>query len=186
MELPAGLTTRPLRPDDARTVFDLMVDSQTHDIGDPSVDLEDVVGDWQRPSFDLATQAVGVRGRGPPRRLRGGLERPVRGRRVASTHRARRDRDVAGRLDPGRGAAAGRVHGRYAGTRRAVLATACWSGWATTSPGRPGCSSWATARRSRASRCRRGMRSGPSARGRSTSRTRSSRTPSTSGRTASR
>ena len=29
MELPAGLTTRPLRPDDARAVFDLMVDSQT-------------------------------------------------------------------------------------------------------------------------------------------------------------
>jgi len=60
MELPAGLTTRPLRPDDAPTVYDLMVEAQAHDIGEPAIDLEDIVGDWQRPSFDLATQAVGV------------------------------------------------------------------------------------------------------------------------------
>jgi GNAT superfamily N-acetyltransferase len=49
-----------LRPDDARAVFDLIVDAQTHDIGEPATDLQDIVGDWQRPSFDLATQAVGV------------------------------------------------------------------------------------------------------------------------------
>jgi GNAT superfamily N-acetyltransferase len=60
MDLPAGLTTRPLRPDDAPAVFGLMVDAQTHDIGEAAIDLEDIVGDWQRPSFDLATQSVGV------------------------------------------------------------------------------------------------------------------------------
>ena len=60
MELPAGLTTPPLRPDDAPAVYDLMVEAQAHDIGEPAIDLEDIVGDWQRPSFDLATQAVGV------------------------------------------------------------------------------------------------------------------------------
>jgi len=89
MELPAGVTTRPLRPDDARAVFDLMVDSQTLDAGDPSVDLEDVVGDWQRPSFDLATHAVGVKDEG---RLVG-YAHVANGRYadavVASTHRGR-------------------------------------------------------------------------------------------------
>lgn len=89
MELPAGLTTRPLRPDDARAVFDLMVDSQTLDAGEPSVDLEDVVGDWQRPSFDLATHAVGAADAG---RLVG-YAHVANGRYadavVASTHRGR-------------------------------------------------------------------------------------------------
>ena len=89
MELPAGLTTRPLRPDDARAVFDLMVDSQTLDAGEPSVDLEDVVGDWQRPSFDLATHAVGVEDAGHLV----GYAHVANGRYadavVASTHRGR-------------------------------------------------------------------------------------------------
>jgi GNAT superfamily N-acetyltransferase len=62
MELPAAHTTRPLRPDDAPAVFALMVDAQTPDIGEPAIDLADIVGDWQRPSFDLPTQAVGVVG----------------------------------------------------------------------------------------------------------------------------
>ena len=89
MELPAGVTTRTLRPDDARAVFDLMVDSQTLDAGEPSVDLEDVVGDWQRPSFDLATHAVGAADAG---RLVG-YAHVANGRYadavVASTHRGR-------------------------------------------------------------------------------------------------
>src|SRR6478752_7349105 len=70
MELPAGVTTRTLRPDDARAVFDLVVDSQ-------------------RPSFDLATHAVGVEDAG---RLVG-YAHVANGRyadaAVASTHRAR-------------------------------------------------------------------------------------------------
>jgi GNAT superfamily N-acetyltransferase len=89
MDLPHGLTTRPLRPDDARAVFDLMVDSQTLDAGEPSVDLEDVVGDWQRPSFDLATHAIGVEDSG---HLVGYAD-VANGRyadvAVASTHRGR-------------------------------------------------------------------------------------------------
>jgi mycothiol synthase len=60
MDLPAGLATRPLRPDDAQRVYELMVEAQTHDIGEPAIDLEDIVADWQRPSFDLGAQAVGV------------------------------------------------------------------------------------------------------------------------------
>ena len=60
MELPAGLTTRPLRPEDARAVFELVVVSETHDAGEAAVDLEDIVSHWQRPSFDLSSQSVGV------------------------------------------------------------------------------------------------------------------------------
>jgi mycothiol synthase len=60
MHLPVGLSSRPLRPDDAHRVFELMVASESHDVGEAAIDLEDIVSDWQRPSFDLATQSVGV------------------------------------------------------------------------------------------------------------------------------
>jgi len=60
MDLPAGLLARPLRLEDAERVFELLATSEEHDVGEAAIDLEDVVGQWQRPSFDLATQAVGV------------------------------------------------------------------------------------------------------------------------------
>lgn len=34
--------------------------SEVHDVGEALIDDEDIVGDWQRPSFDLASQSVGV------------------------------------------------------------------------------------------------------------------------------
>ena len=60
MDLPPGFRSRPLTPDDAERVLELMVASETHDAGEAAIDLEDIVSDWQRPSFDLATQSVGV------------------------------------------------------------------------------------------------------------------------------
>jgi mycothiol synthase len=33
---------------------------EQRDIGEVQIELEDIVGDWQRPSFDLATQSLGV------------------------------------------------------------------------------------------------------------------------------
>jgi GNAT superfamily N-acetyltransferase len=60
MELPPGLTARPLRMEDAEAVFRLMETSEEHDVGEAAIDLEDVVSHWQRPSFDLAAQAIGV------------------------------------------------------------------------------------------------------------------------------
>ena len=60
MALPDGLTTRALTLDDAPAVFALIAAAETEDIGEPALDLADVVASWQRPSFDLATQAVGV------------------------------------------------------------------------------------------------------------------------------
>jgi len=59
-DLPAPYRCRPLTPDDARAVTDLMADCELRDIGEVQIELEDIVGDWQRPSFDLATQSLGV------------------------------------------------------------------------------------------------------------------------------
>lgn len=60
MRLPDGFTTRSLTIDDAPQVFALIAAAETEDIGEPALDVEDVLAQWQRPSFDLATQALGV------------------------------------------------------------------------------------------------------------------------------
>lgn len=63
LELPRGvgsLTTRPLVPSDAAAVADLMARCEHHDVGTVLIEEADIVGDWQRPAFDLATQSVGV------------------------------------------------------------------------------------------------------------------------------
>jgi len=58
MDLPPGLQTRPLTMDDAVPVANLVRASEVHDVGEALIDDEDIVGDWQRPSFDLASQSV--------------------------------------------------------------------------------------------------------------------------------
>lgn len=63
LELPGGvgsLTTRPLTPGDATAVTALMARCQQHDVGAVLIEEADIVGDWQRPAFDLASQSVGV------------------------------------------------------------------------------------------------------------------------------
>ncbi len=59
-ELPAGLTSRPLVPSDARAVFEVMAAQELHDVGEVVIEEADIVGDWQRPSYDLAASSVGV------------------------------------------------------------------------------------------------------------------------------
>jgi len=59
-DLPAGLTSRPLAMSDAPAVFDLIAAQELHDTGEVAIEEADVVGDWQRPSFDLAAQTLGV------------------------------------------------------------------------------------------------------------------------------
>ena len=59
-ELPEGLTTRALTLDDARAVFELAAAQEQHDIGTVEIEHADIVSDWQRPSFDVATRTVGV------------------------------------------------------------------------------------------------------------------------------
>ncbi len=60
LQLPPGYSSRPLRPEDAQAVTDVTALCESHDLGEVLVELEDVVGQWQRPSFDLGTDSIGV------------------------------------------------------------------------------------------------------------------------------
>ncbi|MGZ8745165.1 MAG: GNAT family N-acetyltransferase [Nocardioides sp.] len=60
MELPRGLVTRPLVLADAPAVTAVMAAEELADIGEVAIEEADIVGDWQRPSFDLATSTIGV------------------------------------------------------------------------------------------------------------------------------
>jgi mycothiol synthase len=60
VNLPPGLAPRPLTMDDAQAVADLIAAEERHDVGAVDVTVEDVVAEWQRPSYDLASSAVGV------------------------------------------------------------------------------------------------------------------------------
>jgi mycothiol synthase len=60
LDLPAGLTHRPLTSADARAVYELIADYERVDIGRVEIEEADIVSDWQRPSHDLAGRSVGV------------------------------------------------------------------------------------------------------------------------------
>ena len=60
VDVPAGLSTRPLQLDDARAVFEVMAAQELEDIGEVAIEEADIVGDWARPSFDVADSTVGV------------------------------------------------------------------------------------------------------------------------------
>jgi mycothiol synthase len=60
MQLPDGYTARPLTPSDARAVFEVMAAQEVHDLGTVEVEEADIVGDWQRPSFEVSASTVGV------------------------------------------------------------------------------------------------------------------------------
>jgi mycothiol synthase len=59
-DVPESLTARALVMDDARGVFEVAAAQERHDLGKVEVELADIVGDWQRPSFDVSARAVGV------------------------------------------------------------------------------------------------------------------------------
>src|SRR5690242_8388920 len=58
--LPAGLTARPLVMTDATAVFEVMAAQEALDLGEVAIEEADIVGDWQRPSFDVSAGTVGV------------------------------------------------------------------------------------------------------------------------------
>jgi GNAT superfamily N-acetyltransferase len=60
MDLPDGLTQRPLRHEDSAAVTDVMAAQELEDAGVVMIDEADIIGDWQKPSFDLASSTVGV------------------------------------------------------------------------------------------------------------------------------
>jgi ribosomal protein S18 acetylase RimI-like enzyme len=60
VKIPEDLTTRPLRLDDARAVYDVMAAQELADVGEVVIEEADIVGDWSRPSFDVGDSTVGV------------------------------------------------------------------------------------------------------------------------------
>ena len=60
MELPDGLTSRPLQLSDARAVYEVMAAQELHDVGEVVIEEADIVGDWQRPSQDVSATTIGV------------------------------------------------------------------------------------------------------------------------------
>ncbi|WP_238342923.1 GNAT family N-acetyltransferase [Nocardioides cynanchi] len=55
-----GLTSRPLTMTDARAVYEVMAAQEQADLGKVEIEEADIVGDWQRPSFDVEESTVGV------------------------------------------------------------------------------------------------------------------------------
>ncbi len=60
MELPPSLTHRALAPGDESAVATVMAAGQLVDIGEVVIEEADIVSDWQRPSYDVATGTIGV------------------------------------------------------------------------------------------------------------------------------
>ncbi|BCJ26392.1 hypothetical protein Asera_05000 [Actinocatenispora sera] len=58
--MPAELVTRPLTAADAAAVTALMADCERVDLGEAVIEEADIVGDWQRPSFDLTADTLAV------------------------------------------------------------------------------------------------------------------------------
>jgi mycothiol synthase len=91
LSLPDGLTSRPLQMDDARAVFEAMAAQEQEDVGKVEIEEADVIGDWQRPSFDIEGSTVGVFD-GPT--LVAYAEANVSGRGDAAVHPAYRRRGI--------------------------------------------------------------------------------------------
>jgi mycothiol synthase len=60
LDLPAGLTERPLVPSDAAAVTEVMAAQQLADTGEVSIEEADIVADWQVPGYVVSEHAVGV------------------------------------------------------------------------------------------------------------------------------
>jgi GNAT superfamily N-acetyltransferase len=60
MRLPPGLTARPLTMADAPAVTELVVAAELSLLGETITEQADIVGAWQRPSFDLTRSTIGV------------------------------------------------------------------------------------------------------------------------------
>jgi mycothiol synthase len=60
LNLPPGYTQRPLVRADAAAVTAAMAASELADIGRVEIEEADIVGEWQRPSYDVSATSVGV------------------------------------------------------------------------------------------------------------------------------
>ena len=149
-DLPPGLTARPLTTDDLDAVFAVYSGAELEDSGHLALEPEDIAGDWARPSFDLATDSIGVF---DGERLVGAAEVTTgwgarRGRRAAGRARAR-DRVVARGVDRAASDARWGPRGSARWHRTGRSPSACCSVAATRWGTRRGCSSSPRAARSR-------------------------------------
>jgi len=60
VKFPAGFRIRPPRPEEAEAVAALVGLCELHDGGEPDIDVDDILNDWRRPSFDLGMDAIAV------------------------------------------------------------------------------------------------------------------------------
>jgi len=60
MQLPQPLTERPLVASDAAAVTDVMAVCELADLGEVMIEEADIVGEWQRPSYDVSANTIGV------------------------------------------------------------------------------------------------------------------------------
>ncbi|HEX3930274.1 MAG TPA: GNAT family N-acetyltransferase [Nocardioides sp.] len=60
LDLPDPLTSRVLSQADAEAVYELAAAQEQADIGRVEVELADILSDWSRPSWDVATHTLGV------------------------------------------------------------------------------------------------------------------------------
>ncbi|MGC4109960.1 MAG: GNAT family N-acetyltransferase [Nocardioides sp.] len=60
MQLPEPLTSRALAQADAEAVYAVAAAQEQADIGKVEIELADIQSDWSRPSWDVATNTVGV------------------------------------------------------------------------------------------------------------------------------
>lgn len=58
--LAPGTVARSLTMSDASAVYEVLAAVELADFGSSTLDVDDVLGDWQRPSFDLATDSLGI------------------------------------------------------------------------------------------------------------------------------
>lgn len=60
LSLPDGLVERPLTTADAAAVTAVMAAQELLDVGEVVIEEADIVGDWQRPGYDVPASTVGV------------------------------------------------------------------------------------------------------------------------------
>jgi GNAT superfamily N-acetyltransferase len=60
VSLPDDLTTRPLRATDSAEVFELIAAQERHDTGSVEIEEEDLIAEWQRPSYDNGASTIAV------------------------------------------------------------------------------------------------------------------------------
>jgi mycothiol synthase len=60
LDLPPGLTARPLTTADAAAVTAVIAAQELHDVGEVVIEEADIVADWQRPGYDVPEHAVGI------------------------------------------------------------------------------------------------------------------------------